>query len=184
MDKASQRIAELEQCNDRLITQNTWLECRVRELNAAVYGGQSVVDPAKVVYSLVDALHAAQRSIDKMRADRDRQTLTFGRLQAEHKPWVERNFAGREPYHPLLGAIEELGELAHAHLKALQGIRGSAEEHHAAKVDAIGDVVIFLADYCTANGIDFQEAVERTWATVKQRDWKADPENGSGKEVE
>lgn len=104
--------------------------------------------------------------------------LTLRRLQDEQRPWVEHNFAGREPFYPLLGAVEELGELAHAHLKALQGIRGTAEEHHAAKVDAVADAIIFLADYCTANGIDMQQALEDTWARVKVRDWKADPVNG------
>ena len=106
--------------------------------------------------------------------------FTLRQLQDEQRPWVAHNFAGRHPYYPLLGAMEELGELSHAHLKALQGIRGTPEEHHAAKVDAVADIIIFLSDYCTAEGIDLQDAVERTWAEVRKRDWKADPMHGKG----
>ena len=104
--------------------------------------------------------------------------LTLRELQSQQREWVERNFPGRQPFYSLLGAVEEIGELSRAHLKSLQGIRGSRDDHHAAKIDAIGDVVIFLADYCTANGIDFQSAVEDTWRDVKRRDWVSDPESG------
>lgn len=102
--------------------------------------------------------------------------MNLRELQEEQKPWIEHNFGGRPSWQPLLGALEELGELAHAHLKDAQGIR-TGEQHRAAKVDAVADVVIFLADYCTAEGIDFQAALEDTWSTVKKRDWKADPEH-------
>ena len=108
--------------------------------------------------------------------------MTFRQLQDEHRPWVEHNFAGREPFYPLLGIMEELGELCHAHLKALQCIRGTPNELHAAKADAVGDAIIFIADYCTANNIDLQSAVETTWSVVKLRDWKANPTNGMAKE--
>jgi hypothetical protein len=40
------------------------------------------------------------------------------------------------------------------------------------KVDAIGDIVIYLADYCEREGISLSAAVEKTWETVMQRDWK------------
>ncbi len=101
--------------------------------------------------------------------------LTLRQLQEEQRPWVKHNFPGRHPYYPLLGLMEELGELSHAHLKSLQGIRTS-EDHDAAKIDAVADIVIFLADYCSGNGIDLQDALNLTWAKVKQRDWRADPE--------
>jgi len=73
--------------------------------------------------------------------------------------------------------MEELGELAHAHLKGLQGIRHTSPEIESMKIDAVADIVIFLSDYCTANGLDFQDAVEQTWNRVRQRDWKSDPLN-------
>lgn len=107
--------------------------------------------------------------------------FTLKQLQEEQKPWVIHNFPGRKPYYPLLGAVEELGELAHAHLKQEQGIRGTKAEHQEKKIDAVADVIIFLADYCTANDIDLHEAVEGTWEKVKKRDWKNDPVNGNSK---
>ncbi len=106
--------------------------------------------------------------------------LTFRKLQDEQRPWVKHNFDGRPPYFPLLGTMEELGELAHAHLKQEQGIRTN-EDHEAKAKDAVGDIIICLADYCTARGFDLQEIVETTWAEVKKRDWKADARNGVAK---
>jgi NTP pyrophosphatase (non-canonical NTP hydrolase) len=97
------------------------------------------------------------------------------KLQEEQKPWVKHNFGDRPSWMPLLGAMEELGELAHAHLKEAQGIRN--HENHVEKAkDAIADIVIFLADYCSARGLDFESIVQETWDKVKQRDWKKNPD--------
>ncbi len=74
--------------------------------------------------------------------------MTLADLQAEVGEWAERNFAPYPSYYPLLGLVEEVGELAGAHLKELEGIRGDAAFHEAKAKDAIGDVVIFLANYC------------------------------------
>lgn len=104
--------------------------------------------------------------------------MTFRQLQDEQRPWVEHNFPGREPYYPLLGAVEEIGELAHSHLKRVQGIRGTEADHDAAAMDAVADTIIFLADYCSAMGYDLQDVMEETWAKVRQRDWRRDPLNG------
>lgn len=105
--------------------------------------------------------------------------MTLRELQEEQRPWVQHNFPGRDAHFPLLGAMEELGELSHAHLKGVQGIRHTPEEILDLKKDAIGDIVIFLSDYCSANEIDFQAAVEQTWADVKQRDWQKDKMTGA-----
>lgn len=104
--------------------------------------------------------------------------MNFKQLQEEQKPWVEHNFPGRPSYVPLLGAVEEMGELSHAHIKGVQNIRHTPEEIAAKKRDAIGDVIIYLADYSTAEGIDMQEAVEAAWNEVKQRDWKKNTKDG------
>lgn len=62
--------------------------------------------------------------------------------------WVAHNFPDQGDDHPMLqsteGIIEELGELAHANLKAKQNIRGNKEEHEAAARDAIGDMTVYL----------------------------------------
>ena len=104
--------------------------------------------------------------------------MLLSRLQQEVKAWAQHNFPNAKPYQPLLGAVEEIGELAHAHLKEEQQIRGNTEEHQAAKVDAVADIIIYLADYCWRNNINLEEAVEKTWASVVIRDWVKYPTNG------
>ena len=99
------------------------------------------------------------------------------KLQEEQKKWTKHNFGDRPSWQPLLGAVEELGELAHAHLKSAQGIRVN-ERHFENKKDAIADIVIYLADYCTAEGIDFEDTVQSVWDEVKKRDWKKNNETG------
>lgn len=98
-------------------------------------------------------------------------------LQQEQYAWIKHNFPNRKNYQPLLGVMEELGELTHAHLKHEQNIRTS-EDHYLKKIDAVGDIVIFLTDYCTANNIDLEDAVTKTWNDVKKRDWIRFPKNG------
>lgn len=79
---------------------------------------------------------------------------------------------------PLLGAGEELGELYHSYLKQWQGIRGTPQLHHEAMVDAVGDIAIYLIDFCNMRGIDFEQAIIDTWIIVGQRDWQKFPGNG------
>lgn len=96
-------------------------------------------------------------------------------LQVEHRGWLEHNFPIQDPIEPLLGLGEELGELMHAHLKGMQGIRHTPEEIEDMKFDAVGDIFIYLMSYCNASGIDLEDAVLTTWRKVSQRDWQADP---------
>lgn len=77
------------------------------------------------------------------------------KIQEEQKPWVKHNFPGRKDYEPLIGIIEELGELSHAHLKEIQGIRTN-ENHIENARDAVADIVIYIADYCSGRGYDLQ----------------------------
>lgn len=100
-------------------------------------------------------------------------------LQAEHEDWAGRNFPGAQPHDALLGIMEEVGELAHAHLKHDQGIRGYDDEKYRTEAaDAIGDIVVYLASYCNRNGFDLQICVEDTWRRVQERDWILDPQRG------
>ena len=105
-------------------------------------------------------------------------------IQKEQREWSADNFPGRgenlklgSSWMPLLGIIEEVGELAHSHLKHEQGIRGSDEKHTNAAKDAVGDIVVFLLDYCSSRGWDFEDTVATVWAEVKERNWKKDPKN-------
>lgn len=98
------------------------------------------------------------------------------KLQAESREWQIKNFGKVPAWQPLLIVMEELGELSHAYIKREQGIRMS-ENHEANMKDAVADVVIGIASFCAAEGIDLESEVEKTWALVKQRDWKKNPEN-------
>ena len=104
--------------------------------------------------------------------------INFATLQEEHHEWAGRQFPNNTPAICALGVAEETGELCHAVLKMNQGIRGSKEKHEAAAKDAVGDIVIYLADFCNRSGFSLEECVETVWNEVKQRDWIANPETG------
>ena len=108
-----------------------------------------------------------------------RDGLTLARLQDEHRAWSWHNFGAGDSRNAFMGIVEEIGELAHCDLKYRQGIRGiTMEEYHAKARDAVGDALIFLADYCNKTGLDMQACLETTWAEVRQRDWKKYPTDG------
>ena len=94
-------------------------------------------------------------------------------LQREVREWTGKNFPNNKPHMPLLGAMEELGELAHAHLKQEQGIATTRGN----KRDAIGDIIIYLCNYCSLNDIDIQTAIEVAWDNVQRRNAKTSPDH-------
>lgn len=102
-------------------------------------------------------------------------------IQDEIAEWTSKNFPNTPPHRPLLGAMEELGELCHAHLKGEQNIRGmdNQEKTIALKQDAIGDILIYLTHYCALNNWDLMWIFEDTWAEVKKRDWQKNPNTGT-----
>ena len=101
-------------------------------------------------------------------------------FQSDVRKWVLHNFKStyKDKYKPLLGLTEELGELSHAHLKMEQKIRGHINEHIEAKRDAVGDIMVYLADYCSRNGLNLGECVYGAWSEVQKRDWVKFPKNG------
>lgn len=98
-------------------------------------------------------------------------------FQDAHRVWVDHNFPGQAPWEPLLGIVEEVGELSHVHLKAQQGIRGMIVDA-AEKADALGDIFIYMLSYCNASALDLETCIEAAWSEVSRRDWKAFPLNG------
>lgn len=103
--------------------------------------------------------------------------MIIKKLQKEQKEWSIKNRLKGDGNLMLLGIMEELGELSHAHLKDKQGIRTN-EKHKEAKIDAIGDIVTYIAAYCNAENIDMEKAILDTWDTVKKRDWIKNKETG------
>lgn len=97
--------------------------------------------------------------------------------------WLRYNFPNAEPWEALAGLTEEVGELAHAHLKGHNKIRGleSSLDIAERKGDAVGDIFIYLTSYCNTNGLDLQACIEKAWAEVEKRDWIANPTDGSAK---
>lgn len=94
-------------------------------------------------------------------------------IQCLHEQWCRDNF-GQNADNPVewsvLGLIEEVGELAHHQLKGMQNIR-QGEDHEVGARDAVGDIFLFLLDYCTRRGWDFAEIVDEVVDEVHNRDW-------------
>lgn len=107
------------------------------------------------------------------------KSITLAAFNALHHHWTEHNFPNATPWEPLVGMVEELGELAHAHLKGVQSIRHTAKEIHKMKIDAIGDILVYLSHYCRLQNIDPEEALWTAWLQIKDRDWKKNPLNAA-----
>jgi NTP pyrophosphatase (non-canonical NTP hydrolase) len=105
--------------------------------------------------------------------------MRFLEFQDEVGAWARKNFDKSElGINALLGVFEEVGELSHAHLKQIQGIRGTPEEHTEKAKDAVGDILVYLADYCSQRGWNMSEIAQDTLKLVTKRDWKANSLNG------
>lgn len=96
-------------------------------------------------------------------------------LQRGVAAWVAHNFGESTRVAEALGLAEEVGELCRAVLKQEQGIRGTYEEWDEEIAKELGDILIKLTSVATACGVDLDRAVVDRWATVRQRDFRADP---------
>ena len=101
-------------------------------------------------------------------------------IQQETREWRMRNFPieHRSAAMQVLGVCEETGELSHAVLKDIQGIRGTHADHVEEARDAMGDIIIYLCGVADAMGVELAECVESAWNEVRQRDWVAYKEAG------
>lgn len=99
-------------------------------------------------------------------------------LQSRIHLWRQRNFPDADAEQQFMGLVEEVGELAHALLKRKQGIRGTPEEHRKAILDAVGDIQIFLAGFCSYEDINMEYQYAYTAREVMERDWIAYPLSG------
>jgi NTP pyrophosphatase (non-canonical NTP hydrolase) len=73
---------------------------------------------------------------------------TFQELQAEQAPWAARNFGDVPAWQPLLGMIEEVGEL----FEVCTRVDEEDERYEVDAKDAIADLIIFSVDF--ANRMD------------------------------
>ncbi|NEU57262.1 hypothetical protein [Halorussus sp. MSC15.2] len=76
----------------------------------------------------------------------------LGRLQKEVSDWSEANFGDQPDVNPLLGTGEEAGELADA-----LNLDAAPDEE---ELDAVGDVLVYLADVCARRDLDLRSAYE------------------------
>lgn len=80
--------------------------------------------------------------------------VNWNNLQQEVGTWAEENFGDQPMINPFLGTAEEMSELT-AYLLEQEVDAGSEEE-----LDAIGDILVFFADYCYRHGISYGEAAD------------------------
>jgi NTP pyrophosphatase (non-canonical NTP hydrolase) len=82
--------------------------------------------------------------------------MEFSQLQEEVYEWSENNFPGQPAVNPHLGTSEEVGELAD---RVDFGEKPTEEE-----LDAIGDILVYLADFCGRRNLDYQQIVDEAEA--------------------
>lgn len=68
-------------------------------------------------------------------------------------------------YHALHGMVGEIGELHSLYQKEYQGHKW--DEEHAKK--ELGDLLWFIAEYCTANGWDLEDIMQTNIDKLKAR---------------
>lgn len=68
----------------------------------------------------------------------------------------------------LWGIVEEIGELNHVTICRHQGRRGydNGVKYREDRNDAVGDLMIFLCDYCCREGIDLMDILLHTWNNI------------------
>jgi len=105
-------------------------------------------------------------------------------LQSEIAKWENYNFPNTTAIEQFMGVVEEVGELSHFLLKDSQGIREAVDKYgekldvKAHVVDAVGDISIFLINFCSHYDINYADALIRTWELVSKRDFRKFPKNG------
>jgi NTP pyrophosphatase (non-canonical NTP hydrolase) len=104
-----------------------------------------------------------------------RQDFTLRSIPKQVRAWADHNFARRSLVEIALKVCEEAGELAGATIKEHQGIRRQENQKEKAK-DALGDIVIALANYAETRGWDLWKIVIDTWDSVRRRDWVENPD--------
>lgn len=102
--------------------------------------------------------------------------MKIAELQNNLKEWLDYNFPDATSEDQFFGIVEEVGELAHAELKTKQQIRGYTEKKRMEEVkDAVGDIFIYLCNYCNRRKIKMDECIEMAYNTIMKRDWQNNP---------
>lgn len=97
--------------------------------------------------------------------------------QQELFEWQEAEFPDSTPELMLIGVQEEIGELGHAYLKQEQGIRKDSDKvSEEAMMDAVGDTIVFLMQFCSRTDLDIGDCLEMATDEVLDRHWTEEGE--------
>ena len=91
--------------------------------------------------------------------------VDFQAMQEEQIAWSKKNFGEQPAYRPMLGIIEELCELQQAW----------DDKDKPEIIDAIGDVGIYMLDYCGKRGWSLAEFWAGTDAMYLETFWNVTP---------
>lgn len=103
----------------------------------------------------------------------EKQLVNLDAVQADQIEWSTRNFGQQPPHRPMLGIIEEMCELEEAQMLAGDIGKEAADSvtlSSDAELDAIGDIAIYMLDYCGKRGWRMQEL----WDARAYPEWLAD----------
>lgn len=90
--------------------------------------------------------------------------------QAEIGAWSREQFGDQDSVNPLIGAQEELGEVAQITLKRRQGIREDEFTNQDLEIE-VADVIIYLMDFCERNNVSMAHGLEEAQRKVLGRDF-------------
>jgi NTP pyrophosphatase (non-canonical NTP hydrolase) len=94
------------------------------------------------------------------------------KLQKEREVWALEQWGEQSLDTLLAGITEEVGELAGAYVRRHNN-KWSSDVSRARMLDAVGDIVIYLAGYCSRLSrddgvdVDFERVVSQTWRKVR-----------------
>lgn len=86
----------------------------------------------------------------------------FSTLQEEVGEWSQENFPDQPDVNPYIGSSEEMGELA-----SRIDLTTSPNQE---ELDAVGDILVYLADFCYIRGLDYQGAYDRSQSFEVEHD--------------
>lgn len=87
---------------------------------------------------------------------------TFATLQDEVYNWSRENFGDQPATNPFLGTGEEAGELADD-----IDLDSAPDEE---ELDAVGDILVYAADFCARRDLDYQTAYEAAQDKTPEHD--------------
>lgn len=92
-------------------------------------------------------------------------------LQNDMHEWRMEQFSETTAEVQLNGTMQELGELLEIETKETFGYPEFAGDNTDAKMKEVGDIVIYLAGYCSLQDMDIEECIKMASEEVLSRDW-------------